>query len=678
MRRLLPGWTRRPSGDRLALVAIIAAAAIFVPLLVLGGVSWLYSLPEPNESAPAIRLFAGTQPIGTIYPAHRAQSWVPLAKMPRSVVDAVVIAEDRRFWTHAGVDALAVTRALQVDLKRGELHQGASTITQQLARTLFLDTHRTWSRKARETAIALMLEVRYSKSRILETYLNSVYLGQDGDVPVYGFPAAARRFLGKDVTALEVDEAAWLAGAIRAPNRMLAGSRLEAQRRRDAVLLAMREQGLIDTEVLRKATSKPVPSRPPDFGRAAPYFVDFVAAELTRRAPPLTSGEISVQTTLDVTLQRAAETAVRDGVSRIEKARPQLAGRVQAAVIAIEPASGEIRALVGGRSYVESSYNRATRAARQPGSIFKPFVYLAAFEAEGRGSGLTPASLLSDEPLSVQAAGRSWEPKNMDGQFHGPVTVRRALEQSLNVPAVRVALDLGPDRVVHVAHATGIEHPLAPVPSLALGTSEVTLLEMTSAFGTLANGGVRMVPTGVAVDASGTTPALAYLPPSTRAVSAESAFMITHLLRGVMRRGTGAHSAAWGLQDVTAGKTGTTDGLRDAWFVGYTPDLVVGVWVGLDDDTPLGLTGSQAALPIWGPVMQTAVRKSPPAEFTPPPGVVLAKVDRATGKPVSLWCGSDDVIQEAFREGSVPAEECDSPVRSGVTAVLDWFQRLLK
>jgi 1A family penicillin-binding protein len=678
MRRLLPGWTRRPSGDRLALVAIIAVAAIFVPLLVLGGVSWLYSLPEPNESAPAIRLFAGTQPIGTIYPAHRAQSWVPLAKMPRSVVDAVVIAEDRRFWTHAGVDALAVTRALQVDLKRGELHQGASTITQQLARTLFLDTHRTWSRKARETAIALMLEVRYSKSRILETYLNSVYLGQDGDVPVYGFPAAARRFLGKDVTALEVDEAAWLAGAIRAPNRMLAGSRLEAQRRRDAVLLAMREQGLIDTEVLRKATSKPVPSRPPDFGRAAPYFVDFVAAELTRRAPPLTSGEISVQTTLDVTLQRAAEAAVRDGVSRIEKARPQLAGRVQAAVIAIEPASGEIRALVGGRSYVESSYNRATRAARQPGSIFKPFVYLAAFEAEGRGSGLTPASLLSDEPLSVQAAGRSWEPKNMDGQFHGPVTVRRALEQSLNVPAVRVALDLGPDRVVHVAHATGIEHPLAPVPSLALGTSEVTLLEMTSAFGTLANGGVRMVPTGVAVDASGTTPALAYLPPSTRAVSAESAFMITHLLRGVMRRGTGAHSAAWGLQDVTAGKTGTTDGLRDAWFVGYTPDLVVGVWVGLDDDTPLGLTGSQAALPIWGPVMQTAVRKSPPAEFTPPPGVVLAKVDRATGKPVSLWCGSDDVIQEAFREGSVPAEECDSPVRSGVTAVLDWFQRLLK
>ena len=228
------------------MVTIVVAAAVFVPLVVLGGASWLYSLPEPNEGAPAIHLLAGTQPIGTIYPARRAQIWVPLSKIPRSVVDAVLTAEDRRFWSHAGVDALAVTRALRVDFKRGELHQGASTITQQLARTLFLDTHRTWSRKFRETAIALMLEVRYSKSRILETYLNSVYLGQDGDVPVYGMPAAARRFLGKDVTALEVDEAAWLAGAIRAPNRMLVGSRPEAKARRDDILLAMGEQGLID------------------------------------------------------------------------------------------------------------------------------------------------------------------------------------------------------------------------------------------------------------------------------------------------------------------------------------------------------------------------------------------------------------------------------------------------
>ena len=425
----LPKWPRRPSGDRLALTAILAAAAVFIPLLILVGASWHYSLPEPGASVPAIRVYAGTEPIGTIYPAHRAQIWVPLTEIPRSVVDAVLIAEDRRFWSHAGVDALAATRAVQVNLKRGELRQGASTITQQLARTLFLDTQRSWSRKVRETAIALMLEVRYSKSRILEAYLNNVYLGQDGDVPVYGFPAAARRFFGKDVAGLEIHEAALLAGAIRAPNRLLGGARSEGQRRRDEILLAMKDQGLIDAATLRAATSKPVPRRSTDFGRTAPYFVDFVAAELARRAQLPTSGEIRVQTTLDLALQRAAEVAVHNGISRIERARPQLAGQVQAAVIAIEPASGEIRALVGGRSYGESSFNRATRAARQPGSIFKPFVYLAAFEAERRGQGLTPASLLSDEPLSVQAAGVSWEPRNMDGQFHGRVTVRRALEQ---------------------------------------------------------------------------------------------------------------------------------------------------------------------------------------------------------------------------------------------------------
>ena len=666
-----PSRICRRSGAAVALTGAVLVAGLALT-------SWHYSLPEAGASAPAVRLYAGAQPVGVIYPAHRAQSWVPLNRIPPSVVDSVLIAEDRRFWTHAGVDPVAVVRALQVNLKRGELRQGASTITQQLARTLFLDTRRTWARKLRETAISLMLEFRYSKSRILETYLNTVYLGQIGDVPVYGLPAAARHFLGKDLAALEIHEAAWLAGAIRAPNRLLAGAQAEARTRRNEVLVAMQEQGLIDPRTAERALSKALPRLSPDANRVAPYFVDVVAAELGRRTQLPTSGEIQIQTTLNLSLQRAAETAVRDGIGRIEKARPHLAGRVQAAVLAIEPASGEIRALVGGRRYGDSSFNRAIRAARQPGSIFKPFVYLAAFEAERRGQGLTPASVLADEPLSVRAAGGNWEPRNMDGRYHGSVTVRRALEQSLNIPAVRVALDLGPRRVADVAHAVGIERPLAPVPSLALGTSEVTLLEITSAFATLANGGSRMVPTALALDLAGTGPALAALPPSTRAVSPESAFMITHLLRGVMRRGTGAGSSAWGLQEITAGKTGTTDGLRDAWFVGYTPDLVVGVWVGLDDGSPIGLTGAQAALPIWGPIMQMAVRQSAPAPFRPPPGVVLTSVDRVTGRPVSFWCGSDDAVQEAFREGTVLPEGCDSIVQTGVNSVLDWVQKLFR
>jgi len=639
--------------------------------------SWHYSLPEPGVSEPEVRLYAGTEMVGVIYPSHKAQTWMSLEKIPREVIDAVLTAEDHRFWTHLGIDPVAVARAFHVNLKQNEVRQGGSTITQQVARTVFLDTRRTWTRKLSEAAIALMLEARYSKKRILETYLNTVYLGQAGDVPVHGLPAAAQHFLGKDLGAVEVQEAAWLAGAIRAPNRLLSGSRPEAKQRRDEILVAMRDNHLLPAETARRALARPLPRPAPETGRTAPYFVDFVAAEFGRRAALPVSGETRVQTSLDPALQRAAETALRQGIARIEKARPQLAGRVQAAALAIDPNSGEIRAMVGGRRYGDSPFNRATRAARQPGSIFKPFVYLAAFEAERRGTGLTPASLLADEPLSVRAGGDNWEPRNMDGQFHGPVTVRRALEQSLNIPAVRVTMDVGARRVAEVAHAVGIEHPLTPVPSLALGTSEVTLLEISSAFATLANGGIRMVPTGLAAgDPAG--PPLGPLPPSYRAVSAESAFMITHLLRGVMRRGTGAGSSAWGLQDATAGKTGTTDGLRDAWFIGYTPNLVVGVWVGVDDGTSLGLTGSQAALPIWGPIMQAAVRRAAPADFTPPPGVVLAQVDRVTGRRVSFWCGSDDVVQEAFREGSVVSEGCDATVQEGLPRILGWFENLFR
>jgi len=669
--------------SRLQLRASVRAAAI---LLVVTGLSvaaaataasWHYSLPEPGVSEPEVRLYAGAEMVGVIYPSRKAQTWMSLEKIPREVIDAVLTAEDRRFWTHPGIDPVAVARAFHVNLKQNEVRQGGSTITQQVARTVFLDTRRTWTRKLSESAIALMLEARYSKKRILETYLNTVYLGQAGDVPVHGLPAAAQHFLGKDLGAVEVQEVAWLAGAIRAPNRLLSGSRPEAKQRRDEILVAMRDNHLLPAEAARRALARPLPRPAPEAGLIAPYFVDFVAAEFGRRAELPVSGETKVQTSLDPALQRAAETALRQGIARIEKARPQLAGRVQAAALAIDPSSGEIRVMVGGRRYRDSPFNRATRAARQPGSIFKPFVYLAAFEAERRGTGLTPASLLADEPLSVRAGRDNWEPRNMDGQFHGPVTVRRALEQSLNIPAVRVTMDVGARWVAEVAHAVGIEHPLTPVPSLALGTSEVTLLEISSAFATLANGGIRMIPTGLAAgDPAG--PPLGPLPASYRAVSAESAFMITHLLRGVMRRGTGAGSSAWGLQDVTAGKTGTTDGLRDAWFVGYTPDLVVGVWVGVDDGTSLGLTGSQAALPIWGPIMQAAVRRAAPADFTPPPGVVLAQVDRVTGRRVSFWCASDDVVQEAFREGSVVSEGCDATVREGLPRVLGWFENLFR
>ncbi|HEV8439004.1 MAG TPA: PBP1A family penicillin-binding protein [Methylomirabilota bacterium] len=670
------GRAMGPPGLRrvmLALAVVLAGVAIG-----LGAAAWRYSLPSFDLHAPAIRVYAEGRPIAVAYPWRRAQDWVPLDRIPRPVVDAVVAAEDRRFWSHPGIDVLAVGRAFRGNLKRGEVREGASTITQQLARTLFLNNERNWTRKLHEAVIAILLELRYSKRQILEAYLNTVYFGHDADVSVHGVSAASQHFVGKDVTSVSVDEAAWLASAIRAPNRLRTAPSAEAKRRRDEIIQAMEQQGSIDATAARRALAQPLRRRPPDAARMAPYFVDAVSRELERRSTVPESGTIDVRTTLSLSLQRAAEAAVRDGIARMEKKRPELAGRVQAAVVAIEPESGRIRALVGGRRYPDAPFNHATRAVRQPGSLFKPFVYVAAFELEGRGGSYTPASVIDDEPLAVQTRSGNWEPQNIDGQFHGPVTLRRALEESLNVPAVRLALNVGPERVASVARAMGIDRPLLAVPSLALGTSEVTLLEITTAFATLANQGVRVSPTTLAPEGHSGEPAIAPLPAPARAISPESAFMATHLLRGVMRRGTAAGSSAWRLQEVTAGKTGTTDGLRDAWFVGYTPDLVIGVWVGLDDGSPLGFTGSQAALPIWGPIMQAALRQSPPRPFTPPPGVVLAQVDRSTGRRVSFWCGSDEPVEEAFRVGMVPADDCPSNFRREAATVLDWFKSFFK
>jgi penicillin-binding protein 1B len=660
-------WRRWAVWYGLAAILMSGIAAVGV-----AAVGWYCVLPASGIDSPTIKLEGDRGLIAVLHPTHRVQQWVPLERMPPLVIDAVVAAEDRRFWSHLGVDPVAVMRAVRANISHGGVREGASTITQQLARTLFLDGTRTWRRKIGEAMIALWLEARYSKARILEAYLNSVYLGHDGDVAVYGLPAAARRYFGKEIGELEVREVAWLASSIRAPNRLLNAASSAAKARRDNVIEALERDGALDARAARRALDLRLERHLPQTAALAPYFLDVAAHELAHRADLPESGESIVHSTLSLVLQRAAERVVRDGIARIENRRPALEGRVQAAVVALEPASGAIRALVGGRNYRTSAFNRATRALRQPGSLFKPFVYVAAFEAGQRGRGLTAASLLPDERLVLHERGQSWEPHNIDNQFHGSVTVRRALEESLNVPAVRVAMDVGPRRVAGVARDLGIAQPLSAVPSLALGTSEVTLLEITAAYAALANGGVRVVPTTLDAQAQGGLPLQSVAAP-TRAVSPESAFMISHLLRGVMRRGTGSASAIWGLQDSTAGKTGTTDGLRDAWFVGYTPDLVVGVWVGIDDGSPLGLTGSQAALWIWGPIMQSAIKQWPPHPFTPPPGIILADVDRRTGRPVSFWCGSDDPVQEAFRVGMVPPDDCSiASVGSGLGALFHW------
>jgi penicillin-binding protein 1B len=664
---------------------LIAAGLVLAILGVgWGWMEWRYPLPSPDSaSLPTVRLFAGDVQIAVFQGiSQRSQVWVPLARIPRPVVDAVLVTEDRRFFSHRGIDFRAVIRAIVIDLRHGKVRQGGSTITQQLARTLFLGSERTWGRKLRESFIALILETSYPKDRILEAYLNSVYMGTDGGIPVFGLGAAARHFLDKDLADVRLDEAALLAAAISGPNRIFSGDAIRARAGRDGVLLAMRRQGAISDSDVRQAMGRPVQWRLAGAASRAPYFVDLAREEIASRASLPASGEVRIDTTLDPALQRVAEAAVRSGIQRIERRRDGLPpGKPQAALVALEPGTGQIRALVGGRGYPESPFNRATRARRQPGSLFKPIVYLAAFEAEEPGTdlGLTPASLVADAPMVIRNGNQKWSPRNIDHRFRGPVTVRRALEESLNVPTIRVAREIGLDRIVETAQALGIESPLASVPSLALGTSEVTLLEITTAFATLANQGVRVFPTALAPGSRGEAAEILPPPPPTRAVSVESSFLITHILRGVMRDGTGRASAGWGLSDITAGKTGTTDSLRDAWFVGYTSDLVVGVWVGYDDGTPIGLDGAQAALPIWASVMQAAVRRAPPKPFTPPPGVVLASIDRDTGRSVSFWCRGGTVIEEAFRAGTEPASDCDeTPVAKVAGGFLDWLRNLFR
>ena len=639
---------------------------------------WHYRLPEPRPGSLAtVRLYVGKQELAAFQGSGPASKvWVPLTQIPQTLVDAVLVTEDRRFFQHSGIDFRAIMRAAVKDVWYGGIRQGGSTITQQLARTLFLGTERTWDRKVREALIAFVLEARYSKQRILEAYLNTVYLGTDAGVEIRGVGAASRHYLRKDVRNIQLQEAALLAASISAPNRIFSGDPARARSARDVVLSAMRDQDVVGEVAVREALARPLTLTTADARVQAPYFVQLARSEVLRRVDLPESGDVRLATTLDPGLQHRAEVATRDTLAALERRHPDWPkDKLQAAVVAMEPSTGAIRALVGGRHNVESPFNRATQAARQPGSAFKPFVYLSLFESER--SGATPASMIPDEPTTIQTGSERWTPQNIDRRFRGPVTIRRAIEDSLNVPAVRAAQDAGIERVIKTAQALGIESPLTPVPSLALGTSDVTLLELTTAYATLANQGVRVTPTTLLSEQNrGVANRIAPSPAPVRAVSAESSFLITHILQGAMQHGTGRTSARWGLNEITAGKTGTTD--RDAWFVGYTPDLVVGVWVGMDDDTPLGPTGAQAALPIWAAVMQEAVRRNPPRGFTPPPGIEFASVDQQTGRAVSSWCGGGgQVIQEAFRAGTVPPSTCDDlPLVKPARKLLDWFRNL--
>jgi penicillin-binding protein 1B len=580
---------------------------------------------------------------------------VALDALPRHLVDAVLLLEDRRFFEHPGVDLWRVGGAAVANLRAAGIEQGASTLTQQLVRTIALSRERSFVRKVREAAGALWLELRFDKETLLAAYLNEIYLAQEGAVAIHGVEAAARHVFGKSARDLDLAESALLAGTIRAPSRYAAARRPEAARaRRRAVLEALRAAGRIDDAAFAQADAQPILVAGAQRERGA-YALDFarrsVGAELGAGA--LEQGGLVIETTIDERLQAFAEDAVEHGLAALEAARGPDAPRVEAALVALDPQSGAVRAWVGGRDFARSPFDRAAFARRQAASTFKPFVLLAAIaQQEGRAPRFTLASRIEDAPLTVaMPRGGAWTPENPDHVFRGDVTLRHAIEQSLNTPFARLGMRVGLERVVATARALGVEGRLAPVPSISLGSFETSPLALTRAYATLAAGGTRFPPRVASAvrDASGRDLLAAATPE--RVASPAEAFVVTAALRGAANRGSASALRRLGFHGDVAMKTGTSDGFRDAWAVGYTPELVVGVWVGADDARSIERSGAEAALPIAAELLVAALGPRGRSVFVSPPGVEQAGVL----VPFGTFCVP---AYEVFLAGTAPGNTC--------------------
>lgn len=585
---------------------------------------------------------------------------VTLDELPEHVVQAVLAAEDDAFFAHAGVSVPGIARALWANLRGGELQQGGSTITQQLVKNVYLSSERTLSRKAKEALIAMMLEVRYGKRAILEAYLNEIYLGRSGSANLLGIGAAAWAYFGKEASSLTLEEAAVIAGMIQAPAQYMPTEHPDAAiDRRNWVLQRLGELEWLEPEPMRRAWTEPLRLAPQTVrSRAlAPYFANQAAAEARERfdLDQLAGEGYLLFSTLEWQGQQAAEKAVEASLGKLEKGperRSKSEEPLQAAIVSVDPRTGAILAYVGGRDYETSEFDRVSQARRQAGSAFKPVVYAAAF-TEGIA---TPASLLRDSPIVVKVDNQDWRPQNYDRRFHGMVTVRTALEQSLNIPTIRLALQVGLWRVIDLAHDLGVKGDLEAVPALALGAVEMTPWEMAQVYSTLASGGLRPTLHGLdtVLAPSGEPLEGEEIDSPKRVLQPHAAFLVTSLLQGVLDNGTGA--GAGGARGALAGKTGTTNDRRDNWFAGYSPDRVTVVWVGYDDNSRTRLSGAVAALPLWSRFVQAVRPRGGYPGFIPPPGIVAADIDPGTGQIATPYCPS--ATTELFAEWQAPSEPC--------------------
>jgi len=584
---------------------------------------------------------------------------VSIKALPRFVGDAFIAAEDVRFRHHIGVDPIGLVRAAFADLRAGGITQGGSTIDQQIIKARFLSQERTWRRKIVEMLLAVSFDARMSKDEILEIYLNEVYLGHSAGKPVLGIDEASRLYFNKQPRDLRVDEAALLASIIRAPNRDTPEKRPDIVRaRRDAILKVMHGHRWIDDEQFRDATSRDV-----EFNRGTipqapfPFYLRALRGDIVEAigVRAVIEGGLTIVCELDPAAQRAAERVARRSASQLTARFDWIAEAaenepLQVAIFSVDPRSGGVRALLGGTDYNVSPFDRTSNMHRQPGSAFKTFAYLAAIASKRA----TTATLLVDAPITVA----SWQPHNYDERYRGRVSLREAFEASLNVPTVRLTQDVGLQRVIRTARKFGFEEKFEAIPALPLGVTEVTMRELTAAYTAFPNLGTRIEPYLLTEVRDREGKRLFTQDVERKEVAdAAPAFVMHSLLRGVVQRGTASRLKRFGLGYV-AGKTGTTNDYRDAWFVGYTPDMVTTVWVGFDHGAPLRLSSAEAAIPVWGAYMSAIphVHGEPAA----PKGVTFRNIDPETGM---LW--RDDCpgpLREVFLDGTAPTHSCPSGI----------------
>ena len=625
--------------------------------------------------------------VGAYYGQTREQrDLVRLEEVPPHLVGAILAVEDRRFDSHHGVDPRRILGALLANLRAGGIRQGGSTLTQQLVKNFFLTPERTLLRKLQEAVMALLVELRYEKDAILESYLNEIYLGQRGATQVHGVGEAAQLYFGKSLGDLVPSESAVLAAIIQSPNRISPHRHGEAAvERRNLVLDLMLDQGYLDADEHARSKAEPlrVAAVTPDAHNAR-YFLDILRRQLPEMydAQLLAAEGLEIHSTLDARLQRAASRALQEGLeaieTRINRGRKNpVSARLEGCIVALRPQTGEILALVGGRNYRASQFNRCVDARRPVGSVFKPVVYVAGLEPQGGEAAITLASFLDDEPIEIETPSGAWKPENFDRKFRGRVSVREALERSLNVPTVRLGQQLGVDRVIETARRLGITSPLPRVPSLVLGTAELSPLEVARAYATIANGGVRSWPHAFEdiVTPAGATLERRELKFET-VLDPGTSYLAISLLEGVVERGTASRIRALGIRGPVAGKTGTSDEEKDLWFAGFTPELVVVVWVGFDAPQSIGLSSSVAALPIWAQFVKAAVGDQVRGVFLRPSEVRSVEIEPLSGALALRGCPVRRT--EYFLPGTEPRSVCpegaQAPASSDKGGLMRWLR----